>query len=379
MIAAGSRTANRARRERPVTTRSRKTPLAPIAGAGLGADQDRGQHAEEQPERADAVLEAVHAPGGLVARRIRGVLDRTDAEEEDHHPDRQEQGEGHHPPIAAELEDLGADHLACDRTVHDWSPNVDVSSRNRSSSEWRTGSRRDTATPACTSAVFTAAAPSSSTSVTRIPSTPGATAATAGWPRAAPAPGRADRSRSRARPPPPDAAAPRSAPASTIRPRSITAAASHVFSTSSSRCEERNTVRPSSTSSSGSCGAARGCRPGPGRSSARRGSAARDRRAGSGRRRAAGAFPASTCSPARWRGRRGRRGARAAVDPAHRLRAADGGRDLEVLATGQVAVEMRLLDDRADPGEDRGALLRGPAGRRSPSSRHRRGSGRAAS
>ena len=101
----------------------------------------------------------------------------------------------------------------------------------------------------------------------------------------------------------------------------------------------------------GSDGASRECRPGRGRSSARRGSGAPGRRAGSARSRAAGACRASRSS--RGRRRAATRPTRASDvgDPAVGGAVARGGDDLQVLAAGQVRVEARLLDDRADACE----------------------------
>ena len=82
-------------------------------------------------------------------------------------------------------------------------------------------------------------------------------------------------------------------PCMRILPWSMIATCWQVFSTSSSRWEERNTVRTSSTRSA-TISRNPGSLPGPVRSSARQGSAAGGRRAGTAPRRAAGAFPANT-------------------------------------------------------------------------------------
>ena len=108
----------------------------------------------------------------------------------------------------------------------------------------------------------------------------------------------------------------------------------------------------------------RGCRPGRARSSARRGSAARGRAAGSGRRRAAGACRASRSRPCRRRARPRPTRLERAVD----ARRAAGGRaprraTCRFSRPGQVAVEARLLDDRADAGERRGAVAAAGRGR----------------
>ena len=67
-----------------------------------------------------------------------------------------------------------------------------------------------------------------------------------------------------------------------------------------------------------------------------------------------------------------------AVDPRERLGAAHRGDDAQVLAPGQVRVEVRLLDDRADARERLARAAAGPAGRAAPSCRRRRASARAA-
>ena len=147
------------------------------------------------------------------------------------------------------------------------------------------------------------------------------------------------------------------APCRMTRPRSTIATWSHVFSTSSSRCDERNTVRPSSTNARIRWRISRmpaGSRPFIG--SSRISSAGR--RAGSGRCRAAGACRASRSSRGRRRAARARRARATRRSRASAARVTCGGDDLQVLAAGQVRVEARLLDDRADAGE-RLAALRG--------------------
>ena len=84
----------------------------------------------------------------------------------------------------------------------------------------------------------------------------------------------------------------------------------------------------------------------------------RDRTAGSARRRAAGACRASSCST-RSSARRPRptRSSAPSTRPCGAA-VARGGVDVQVLAAGEVGVEARLLDDRADAGERGGALAR---------------------
>ena len=143
----------------------------------------------------------------------------------------------------------------------------------------------------------------------------------------------------------------RSSPATTTRPRSTIATGSQIFSTSSSRCDESRTVRPSAT------------KPriiGPELVDAGRVEAVRrlveDQQLGVAEQRAGDAEPLAharassvlTRSSARSASRRGRARRRSGRAPPRSRAAATIA---EVLAAGEVAVEARLLDDRADARE----------------------------
>ena len=143
---------------------------------------------------------------------------------------------------------------------------------------------------------------------------------------------------------------------------------SHVRSTSSSRCDDRNTVRPSSTNSRMRLRNSRipaGSRP----------------FIGSSRIRSAGSASRQRAIPSRWRMPmrvrldalvrtfRESHALERAADHAGGFAAARGGIHAQVLAPGQMRVEARLLDDRADAGERGRALRRERAGRAAASPR----------
>ena len=160
-------------------------------------------------------------------------------------------------------------------------------------------------------------------------------------------------------------------------PRSTMATASQVRSTSSRRCEDSTTVRPSATRerimSRMSCMPA-GSSPFIGSS----------RISSCGSPMQAGGHPEALAHAHRVL-RHPVVGAVEHADPLERRpdpvpgrRLAGRGQDLEVLPAGQVAVEPGLVDDGPDPGQRRVAMLRGRGSRAATSCRHRRGSVRAA-
>ena len=146
------------------------------------------------------------------------------------------------------------------------------------------------------------------------------------------------------------------APCMRILPRSTIAAWSQIFSTSSSRCEEMKTVRPSCSTIARII--SRNSWMPPGSSPL----------VGSSRIRSRGSASRQRATPRRWRIPREyfltfssarsdsptRR--RAGTDALVRLGAARGGDDAQVLATGQLRVKAGLLDDRAHSRQGLGAL-----------------------
>ena len=153
-------------------------------------------------------------------------------------------------------------------------------------------------------------------------------------------------------------------------PRSTMATASQVRSTSSRRCEDSTTVRPSATSerimSRMSCMPA-GSRPFIG--SSRISSCGIAEQAGG---------DAETLAHAHRVLRHPVIGAVGHADPLEgradavpRRGLARGGENLQVLAPGQMAVETGLVDDRADPGQRHVAMFRDGV----PEQRHRAGIG----
>jgi hypothetical protein len=125
-----------------------------------------------------------------------------------------------------------------------------VISRNRCSRLCLTGSSRFTPIPALTSVALSRAvawptSPACGESTARSPSSECRTAAISSLPSSSPSArsgSSTPRISSLGAPPPASSA---TGPCVTTLPRSTIAAASQVFSTSSSRCEEMNTVRPS--------------------------------------------------------------------------------------------------------------------------------------
>ena len=152
-------------------------------------------------------------------------------------------------------------------------------------------------------------------------------------------------------------------PAVTIRPPSMIAAASQVFSTSSSRCEERNTVRPSADERADHLAEledAGGVEP--------VGRLVEDQQLGVGEQAAGDSEPlAHALRVARdllvgalARGRRARSRRRSARTSRARARR----RATRMFShPGQVEVEVRLLDDRADARERLAAPRRDRPGR----------------
>ena len=153
-------------------------------------------------------------------------------------------------------------------------------------------------------------------------------------------------------------------------PRSTMATASQVRSTSSRRCDDSTTVRPSATSdrimSRISCMPA-GSSPFMG-SSRISSWGSPSRQAATPRRWRMPIEYFDTRSSARWRMPDPLEGRSDAVA---RRRLACRGQDLEVLPPGQVAVEAGLVDDGPDPGQRRGAVL----GHGVAEQRHRAGVG----
>ncbi len=140
-----------------------------------------------------------------------------------------------------------------------------------------------------------------------------------------------------------------------MRPRSTIATASQVRSTSSRRCEESTTVRPSSTKLSIiariSCMPA-GSSPFMGSSKmSSSGSPSKqdgDAKALAHAQRVGGDLPVGALGQAHLRKRR--------RDPRLGLASPCRRQKEQVLATGQVGVKARLIDDRADAGEGPAAL-----------------------
>ena len=100
--------------------------------------------------------------------------------------------------------------------------------------------------------------------------------------------------------------------------------------------------------------ACRPCRPGRGRWSARRAPAGRGRPAARRPRRGAASCRASTACTGRRPGRRRSTRSSTRVDPAV-VQAAVAGQHPQVVPAGEVGVEARALDQRADPGDRAGS------------------------
>ena len=75
-----------------------------IAGAGLHADQDRSERAEEQREQAQGVAVAVQAARGFVFERVGGVLDGPDDEVDQKRGQRQHERPDHRAALLAQLQ-----------------------------------------------------------------------------------------------------------------------------------------------------------------------------------------------------------------------------------------------------------------------------------
>src|SRR5580692_4683173 len=147
-----------------------------VGGSGFGTDEYRGERAEVVPHQRGAVGQGL-GPGEVA---VMPGLDK--GEVHDRQAGRQQRRGHHRGPVAAELEEVGGDHLAGDDLVHELPPTREVRPRKRSASDVRTGAKPDTLRPAWTRRVVTAPTAPGSARVTRRP--PGAWLAwtTAGCP-----------------------------------------------------------------------------------------------------------------------------------------------------------------------------------------------------
>ena len=90
-------------------------PGAEVTGAGLDADQNGGERADDQPEDVHAAAESVCPSGERMVGGVAGVLDRGDGEEQQQGADRHDQRPGEHPAVAAKNGELGGDQPPRDR------------------------------------------------------------------------------------------------------------------------------------------------------------------------------------------------------------------------------------------------------------------------
>src|SRR5215211_3405655 len=236
---------------------------AEIARAEGRADEDRCDDTELRQDL-HGTREVLEPARRTVLGGVRRVQDQEDRVGDDHGDDSQTEGRKDESAALAELQELGAHEPRSPRgtsesprklcgegcRVHAASSNRDVISRNRCSSDARAGSKRRMARPARTRRrPMSSAAASASTSVrsrTRMPSAAAVADATARCSarRATASSSSLVAMRIACSPP---AASSAIEPCMTTRPWSTIATASQIFSTSSRRCEESRTVRPSAT------------------------------------------------------------------------------------------------------------------------------------